>query len=81
MWEISEIIEQTLISRAPYLQDQISVYNRTFDFPYRFILTYILIYLLTYVLTYLRTYLLTYLHSYLLTPWIRVLLEKLTVPS
>jgi len=34
--------------------------------------------LLTKLLTYLFIYLLTYLFSYLLTPWSRVLLEKLT---
>jgi hypothetical protein len=31
-----------------------------------------------YLLTYLLTYLLAYLHTYLLTPWSRVILEKLT---
>ena len=35
-------------------------------------------YLLTYLLTYLPTYLHTYLLSYFLTPWSRVLVEKLT---
>ena len=35
-------------------------------------------YLLTYILTYLLTYILTYKYTYLLTPWSRVLLEKLT---
>ena len=35
-------------------------------------------YLLTYLPAYLLTYLLTYLFTYLLTPWSRVLLEKLT---
>ena len=34
--------------------------------------------LLTYLITYLLIYLLTYLFTYLLTPWCRVLLEKLT---
>ena len=34
--------------------------------------------LLLYLLIYLLTYLLTYLLAYLLTPWNRVLLEKLT---
>ena len=33
---------------------------------------------LTYLLTYLFTYLLTYLLTHSLTPWSRVLLEKLT---
>jgi len=36
------------------------------------------LHLLTYLLTYLQTYLLAYLLKNLLTPWIRVLLEKLT---
>ena len=40
---------------------------------------YILIYLSSFkASTYLLTYLLTYLFTYLLTPWCRVLLEKLT---
>jgi len=31
-----------------------------------------------YLITYVLTHLFTYLHTYLLTPWSRVLLEKLT---
>jgi len=76
--EISEIIEQ---NSHLYLQDQSFVYNRTFDFPCRFILTYILPSFLSSFLAYLLTYSLTYLLTYLLTPENRVLLEKLTVPS
>jgi len=30
---------KTLISTTPYLQKQNCVYTRSFDFPYRFILT------------------------------------------
>ena len=32
----------------------------------------------TYIYTYVHTYIHTYIHTYLLTPWCRVLLEKLT---
>jgi len=32
----------------------------------------------TYIHAYIHTYILTYLFAYLLTPWSRVLLEKLT---
>ena len=47
-------------------------------FPLRELVLIAHTFLLTYVLAYLLTYLLTYQPSYSLTPWNRVLLEKLT---
>ena len=45
---------------------------------YTYLLTHFLTYLLTYLHNYPLTHILTYLLPYLLTPWSKVLLEKLT---
>ena len=70
--------------RNTYLLIYLLTYLLTHSLTY--LLTQLLTYILTYLLTYLRTYLLTYLLTsllpysltYLLTPWSRVLLQKLT---
>ena len=57
-----------LISLLTYLHTYIHTY----------LLTYLFTYLITYLLTYLHTYVFINLLTYLLTPWNRVLFEKLT---
>jgi hypothetical protein len=69
-----------------HLLDCLHKCMKSIQYQYLYLLTYILIYLLTYLFTYLHAYLLTYLLTYILTyllthsltPWSRVLLEKLT---
>ena len=62
----------TNLTLLTYLLTYLFTYIRTY------LLIYLHTYLHTYLLTYLLTYVLTYLFTYLLTPWCRVLLEKLT---
>jgi hypothetical protein len=77
---LTYLLTYLLIYILTYLLTSLLAYLHTYLLSYLliYILTYIHTNLLTYLLIYLDTNLLTCLLTYILTPWSRILLEKLT---